>query len=104
MESYLENHCGKSGCMCTHTEGCEKGFIWVEYYEDDIRLLPDGSKKVKSVKREGVRFCHICDPERARIQQTARNGFELGEKLRALSKHNRKLAYEENESSRTRTL
>lgn len=59
---------------------------------------------MKSEKREGVRPCPTCDPERANIFATAKNSRELHERLSARSTHNRKLAYEEAENSKTRTL
>jgi len=97
------NKCSKSECFCTHTEPCEYGWIWVEYYEEVIVRIND-TTKVKSEKREGVTPCPTCDPERASIFRTAKNTWELGEKLRARSNYNRKQAYEESESSKTRTL
>lgn len=97
------NHCYKTGCICTHTEPCEHGWIWVEYYEEIVVRIND-TTKVKSEKREGVTPCPTCDPERAAIFRMAKNTTELGEKLRARSNFNRKQAYESNESSKTRTL
>ena len=75
----------------------------MEYYEEIIVRKGD-TTKVKSEKREGVTPCPTCDPERAAIFNTAKNTWELGEKLRARSTFKRKQAYEESESSKTRTL
>lgn len=100
---YNENHCYRSGCICTHTAPCEHGWIWVEYYEDKV-TKHNGQTKVVAEKFEGVRPCPTCDPERARIFAIAKNRRELQEMLQARSKHNKVKAYEESESSKTRTL
>lgn len=100
---YNDNHCYKSGCICTHTAPCEHGWIWVEYYEDKITKYK-GQTKVTSEKFEGVVPCPTCDPERAAIFRTAKNRQDLFEKLRARSSHSKLKAYEESESSKTRTL
>lgn len=98
------NHCGKSGCICTHSDPCEYGYIWVEYYEDKKTITKDGNTKVVSERFQGVRFCSTCDPERASIQAGSRNSTELGERLRARSKVSKFKAYEEEERSKTRAL
>lgn len=100
---YNDNHCYKTGCICTHTAPCEHGWIWVVYYEDKV-TKHNGQTKVRSERFEGVRPCPTCDPERARIFETAKNSRELAEMLQARSKFNRVKAYEESESSKTRTL
>ena len=99
----LEGHCHRSGCICTHTEPCEYGWIWVEYYEEVTKKTSNGTK-VTSVKRQGVTPCQTCDPERAEIVRTSKSSRELYERLQARSNHNRKQAYEEAENSKTRTL
>jgi hypothetical protein len=99
----MEAHCHRTGCICTHTEPCEYGWIWVEYYEEVTRRTSSGTK-VTSQKREGVIPCPTCDPERAEIHRTSKNSRELQERLQARSKYNKKQAYEEMESSKTRTL
>jgi hypothetical protein len=38
----LEKHCGTSNCICTHTQGCEKGWILGKFTEDKIVKLPNG--------------------------------------------------------------
>jgi hypothetical protein len=98
------NHCGKTGCFCTHTEPCEYGFIWVEYYEDKKTVTKDGNTKVVAERFEGVKFCPTCDPERSGIQNSSRNPTELGERLRARSKVSKFKTYEEEERSKTRAL
>lgn len=97
------NHCGRSGCLCTHTAPCEFGWIWFEYYDEQQYRTASGTK-VKTIARNGVKFCPTCSPERAVLQKQAKDSNELGEKLRARSNANRTKAYEENESSKTRTL
>ena len=98
------NHCGRTGCICTHTEPCEYGFIWVEYYEDKKTVTKDGNTKVTSERFEGVKFCPTCDPERASIQASSRSSKELQERLRARSTVSKFKAYEEEERSKTRAL
>ena len=98
------NHCGRTGCICTHTEPCEYGIIWVEYYEDKKTITKDGNTKVVSERYEGVKFCPTCDPERASIQRSSRDSKELGERLRARSTVSKFKAYEEEERIKTRTL
>lgn len=98
------NHCGRTGCICTHTEPCEYGWIYVEYYEDKKTITKDGNTKVVSERYEGVKFCPTCDRERASIQLSSSNSKELGERLRARSTVSKFKAYEEEERSKTRTL
>lgn len=97
------NHCGKSGCMCTHSDPCEFGWIWEIHYEE-TRVKSEGGYKVRAEPVEGVRFCPTCNPERAAIQRQSRDATELGESLRARSNANRIKSYENNESTKTRTL
>lgn len=100
---YNNNHCYKTGCICTHTAPCEHGWIWVEYYEEKI-VRKNGSTIVKAEKYEGVTPCPTCDPERAAIFRTVKNSAELYEKLQARSSFKRKQVYEDTEASKTRTL
>lgn len=88
----LENHCGNTGCICTHTEGCSKGWILGKHLDEN------------NVLYEGVSPCPICDPDRYEIFLTSKNRHELFERLRARGTHTRRKAYEEDERSRTRTL
>lgn len=98
------NHCGKTGCICTHTAPCEYGWIWVEYYEEKKTKTKDGNTKVVSERYEGVKFCPTCSPDRASIQQSSRDNMELQERLRARSTVSKFKAYEEEERSKTRAL
>ena len=88
----LEDHCGVSGCICTHTQGCSKGWI-IRKYSDE-----------KYVEYEGATPCPICDPDRYEIFLTSKSSSELGERLRARGTHTKRKVYEENENSKTRTL
>lgn len=88
----LEDHCGVSGCICTHTQGCSKGWILGKYLDEN------------NVVSEGVSPCPICDPDRYEIFLTTKSRLELGEKLRARGTHTKRKVYEENENSKTRTL
>ncbi len=92
-------HCGRTACRCTHTEGCEKGFIHVRYVSRKWIKTKTGNKEIEKWY-DGVVFCKVCDPERAHIQETSRSTEELTERLRARS-NNKSNTYEE---SKTRTL
>lgn len=56
-------HCGRQGCQCTHTEGCEGG--WIE--------LADGS---------AVAACQWCRPTAAHILAQATSTLDAGSVLR----------------------
>jgi hypothetical protein len=88
----IENHCGNTGCICTHTLGCEKGWIYVKHLDE------------KYVEYEGVSPCPICDPDRYEIFLTSKSRAELFERLRARGTHTKRKAYDEGENSKTRTL
>lgn len=100
----LDNHCGNSLCHCTHSYGCEKGWIWRKYTEEKLVKLPNGESKVVSETYEGVQPCPNCDPDRYEIFLNSKNSQELGENLRKRSTHQRMKTYDEDERSRTRTL
>lgn len=53
---------------------------------------------------DGVRFCPICDPERAHIQDTSTSSEELAERLRNRSSLRSSDNYDREEATRTRTL
>jgi hypothetical protein len=88
----IENHCGDSSCICTHTSGCEKGWILGKYLDE------------KNVEYEAVSPCPICDPDRYEIFLTSKSRQELFDKLRARGTHVKRQVYEDNENSKTRTL
>ena len=88
----IEDHCGVSGCICTHTHGCSKGWVLGKYFDE------------YNVEYEGVSPCPICDPDRYELFHTVKSRLELGEKLRARGTHTKRKVYEENENSKTRTL
>ena len=89
---YPENHCGNTGCMCTHTHGCERGWVYGKHYDE------------RNVEYEGVTPCAMCDPDRYEIFLTSKNRHELFERLRNRGKHQRSQAYQDDEQSKTRTL
>lgn len=99
----LDDHCGQRGCICTHTAGCSKGWIFTEY-TDEIRVKVDGLPTIKLVKREGVYPCPVCDPDRYEIYITSKSSYEYHERLRNRSSHSRTKAYENEERHKTRTL
>lgn len=96
-------HCGRVNCICTHTEGCEKGFISVRY-PDRKEINTKEGKKVVETWYDGVLFCPTCDPERAFIQTHARSREEFFHKLQERSKFKATENYEKSEESKTRTL
>ena len=100
----LEKHCGASGCICTHTDGCDKGWILGKYYEDRVVKLPSGVNSTITETFEGVSPCPMCDPDRYEIFMTSKTRLELFERLRKRGTHQRAKAYEDDEKSKTRTL
>ena len=97
-------HCGWVDCPCMHTEGCERGWIWKEYYDNKYVTNKDGTKTKQSIRREGVIPCQICDSERYEIYLSSKSSFEYHQKLQARSKAKKAKQYEESELSKTRTL
>lgn len=51
---HIDGHCGRAGCRCTHTEGCDRGWVDVPSYTDP-RTLQTYSP---------VAPCPVCRPER----------------------------------------
>ena len=100
----LENHCGVTGCICTHTQGCERGWIYGKYNEDKVVKLPNGVHSTVTETFEGVSPCPICDPDCYEIFLTSKSRLELFERLRKRGTHQRAKAYNEEENSKTRTL
>lgn len=57
-------HCGRGECRCTHTEGCEFG--WVE--------MPAYTDPVTKQTYQPVQPCPVCRPESyARLREESRN-------------------------------
>jgi len=100
----LDNHCGTSNCICTHTYGCEKGWIWRKDTDSKVVTLGNGETKTVTEEREGVYPCPICDPDRHEIFLTSKDSHELFERLRKRGTHQRINSYEQDERSKTRTL
>jgi hypothetical protein len=96
-------HCGKVNCICTHNNGCEKGFIHTRYSDKRYINTPDGQKVVETWY-DGVLFCPTCDPERAYIQKTSRSSEEMTQRLRERSSLKSNDYYDKEEASKTRTL
>lgn len=103
MDFDLDNHCGKHGCYCTHTNGCVKGWIEQEYIHEK-KVIRGGIPSVTLKTYEGVRPCQNCDPERYEIWWSSKTSAEYHERLRARSTVNRNKAYENEERDKTRTL
>lgn len=98
-----ENHCGRLNCRCTHTEGCERGFVHIRYLDEEIKTRK-GEKIVVERWYDGVQFCSVCNAERAHIQQTSMSTQEIGQRLRGLSSYKNTENYEKQEAGKTRTL
>ena len=96
-------HCGRINCRCTHTEGCEKGFIHTRYV-DRKEKIRKGEKQVVETWYDGVLFCSVCDPERSQIQRTSTSSEEMAQRLRERSKYKHAENYEQKELEKTRTL
>lgn len=97
--------CQNSSCICTHTDGCEAGWIFQDYWVDSRYKVVDEFAMIEGKRKyEGVIPCRNCDPERWEIWKTSRNSREYHERLMARSTHNRTKAYENEEKSKTRTL
>jgi hypothetical protein len=99
----MDTRCNKVNCICTHTDGCEKGFIWVRYKHTEKKMRL-GKQILIETWYDGVRFCPICDPERAHIQDTSTTSEELAERLRNRSSLRSSDNYDREEATRTRTL
>ena len=98
-----ENHCRRINCRCTHTDGCERGYIWVRYAHITERVVK-GEKIQTETWYDGVKFCAVCDPERAHIQNTSTSSEELHQRLGARSKYKHAENYDQQEAQKTRTL
>lgn len=100
---YTASHCMKPGCLCTHTHGCERGWIWKEYDDQVVYIDRQGKRSTKTIKREGVVPCMNCDSERYEIWLTALTYEDYIEKLQKRG-YGKKKAYENEENSKTRVL
>ena len=95
--------CKNVNCQCTHTDGCERGFIWVRYKETKVVRQNDEEKTIE-IWRDGVKFCPVCDPIRAHIQDTSRSPEEMAERLRARSSLKHAENYEKQDEAKTKVL
>lgn len=97
-------HCGITKCECTHTQGCEFGWIYGTETDRKVAKSRDGQTIVTEQKYEVVSPCPNCRPELYNIFATSRSRQELQERLRSRSVHTRLKDYEQTEEGRTRTL
>ena len=97
-------HCKRTGCICTHTDDCEYGWIFGRQRDTQRVKQPDGTWIKVDKWYDCVVPCPTCDPEKAAIFRQARNSDELGEMLRARSISMRSKYYDEQERKQTRTL
>jgi len=100
----IDNRCGRLNCICTHNDGCERGWIHGKNYVTTQTQTRDGTIKESVISYDAVQPCRTCDPERAYIFEKAKSSNELGELLRNRSNAKKQAAYEEQENKRTRTL
>ena len=99
----MNTRCNRTNCICTHTDGCDKGFIFVRYKHIEKRMR-EGKEILIETWYDGVRFCPVCDPERAHIQATSISSEELAERLNNRSHFKYSENYEKQEMNKTRTL
>ena len=99
----MYNKCAKINCYCTHTDGCDRGFIFVRYKHTEKKVR-DNKEILTETWYDGVRFCPVCDPERAHIQNTSTTSEEMAERLRNRSTLKSSDNYDREEATRTRTL
>lgn len=99
----MYNKCTKINCYCTHTDGCDRGYIFIRYC-DKKTILRNGVQTTTETWYDGVRFCPVCDPERAHIQNTSTSSEEMAERLRNRSTLKSSENYDKEEATRTRTL
>lgn len=97
-------HCGKPNCICTHTEGCDNGWVMVEYWVASNGVICSEFDNIEKTKHEGAVPCKNCDYDRWHIYKTSATSEEYYERLRARGAHTRIKAYEIEESSKTRIL
>ena len=98
----MDTSCNRTNCMCPHTE-CVKGFIEIRYKHVEKKLYK-GQEITTETWYEGVKFCEVCDPERAHIQQTARSTQEMVEKLTSRTPIKQAENYKKEIENKTRTL
>lgn len=96
--------CEQLGCICTHTENCEAGWIWIKYWVDARGQKCSEFANIQKREYEGVVPCKNCDYERWTLWNSMSSSKEYGEALRARSHTNRIKSYENEERSKTRTL
>ena len=99
----INNKCNRLDCRCTHTDGCERGYIYLKYLDRQEKMF-NGEVRIVEKWYDGVRFCQVGDTERAHIQATSTSSEELGQRLRNRSQFKHAENYETQEASKTRTL
>lgn len=97
-------HCGKPICICTHTDGCDAGWITSDYWVDRDGVRCEEFDNIQKTKHTGAVPCKTCDYDRWYIWNTSTTTEQYHERLRARGTHTRIKAYEAEESSRTRIL
>lgn len=82
---------------------CDNGFILTRHMELKKKMVKGEEITIESWYDE-ARFCPVCDPKRAHIQDTSTTSEELGQRLRELSRYKAAENYEKQEANKTRIL
>lgn len=86
----MDTHCGRTGCDCTHQHPCDRG--WIETTVERVRHATgrNGETILSTTVTPAVRPCPTCDPDRAETAMFAVDREDLGRRLRARSKRQRR--------------
>jgi len=78
------NDCGKVGCICTHDNGCVKGWIDGKSITGYTELYNKETKEYRTTSRQydAVAFCGSCRGEQALIMRIAKTREQGLQKLR----------------------
>lgn len=78
------SHCGRTGCPCTHTGGCQAG--WIDNSPTDVQadLFDESDPQAPPVRvlYDSVRPCPACAPRRAEILEETPDRRRAQQKLR----------------------
>ena len=100
----IENHCFRAGCRCSHTHGCEKGWIWGISVVKRIVVLKDKTQDIVTQEYDSVSPCPNCDPDRAELFCDSKERHELMDALQNRSTNKRVQYYKDSERNKTKTL
>lgn len=95
-------NCPNPNCLCSHTS-CEAGWVWGEFKTRKTQYR-NGQPTEVVEKHEGVWFCHLCYPERATIQRSAKSRNQFIKQLAERAPTARRAAYVAEEKERTKVF